>query len=225
MSGFGFYAERRGGAMLPLVLVGLSVFVVLLGLMSLALKSEPVDVAPQEFRLPFDGHATWSTYSGHRPSEGRDVFPQSPDAWDGTVLAALGGTVIFASNVGKCGAGGYGNVLVLEHLIDGTHYRSIYAHLSEFYVGPGDTPAKGAAIGFYGSTGCSTENHLHFEVRQGSLGSTAFKGAPANVDHISGVNVVGSSGCCGGAAIGPSVNTGTADDPDTDGDRLARSRP
>ena len=90
--------------MFPLVLVGLSVFV-LLGFMSLALKSEPVDVAPEEFRLPFDGHATWSTYGGHRPAEGRDVFPRSPDAWDGTVLAALGGTVIFAGNVGKCGEG------------------------------------------------------------------------------------------------------------------------
>ena len=224
MSGFGFYAERRGSAVFPLVLVGLSVFVAL-GFMSLALKSEPVDVAPEEFRLPFDGHATWSTYRGHRPSEGRDVFPRSPDAWDGTVLAALGGTVIFASNVGNCGGGGYGNVLVLEHLIDGTHYRSIYAHLSEFYVGLGDTPAKGAAIGFYGSTGCSTENHLHFEIRQSSLAPTAFTGAPANVDHISGVNVVGWSGCCGGAAIGPSENTGVTDDSGTDGDRLARSRP
>ena len=224
MSGFGFYAERRGGTMFPLVLVGLSIFVVL-GLTALALKSERVDVAPGEFRLPFAGQATWSTYGGHNPPEGRDVFPKSPDAWDGTVLAALGGTVIFVGNVGDCGGGGYGNVLVLEHLIDGTHYRSIYAHLSAFYVALGDTPAKGAAIGFYGSTGCSTENHLHFEVRQGSLESTAFTGAPANVDHLSGVNVVGSSGCCGGAAIGPSENTGIADDPDTDGDRLARSGP
>ena len=60
MSGFGFYAERRGGAVLPLVLVGLSVFVVL-GLTALALKSERVDVAPGEFQLPFDGQATWST--------------------------------------------------------------------------------------------------------------------------------------------------------------------
>ena len=224
MSGFGFYAERRGGAMLPLVLVGLVVFVVL-GLTALALKSERVDVAPGEFRLPFDGHATWSTYRDHRPSEGRDVFPKSPDAWDGTVLAALGGTVIFASNVGGCDGGGYGNVLVLEHLIDGTPYRSIYAHLSAFYVGLGDTPAKGAAIGFYGSTGCSTGNHLHFEIRQGSVAALAFRGAPANLDHISGVNVVGSSGCCGGAAIGPSVNTVTTDDPDTDGDGIDRSGP
>ena len=212
MSGFGFYAERRGRAVSSLVLVGLSVFVVL-GLMSLALKSEPVEVAPEEFRLPFDGHATWFTYRGHLPSEGRDVFPGSPDAWDGTVRAALDGTVLFAGNVGDCSGSGYGNVLVLEHLIDGTHYQSIYAHLSAFDVGLGDTPAKGAAIGFYGSTGCSTGNHLHFEIRQGSVAARAFTGAPNNLDHISGVDVVGSSGCCGGAAIGPSVNTGITDDP------------
>ncbi len=210
--------------MFPLVLVGLSVFVAV-GLMLLALKSEGVDVAPEGFRLPFAGHATWSTYRGHHPSEGRDMSPKSPDAWDGTVRAALGGTVIFASSVGDCGPRGYGNVLVLEHLIDGTHYQSIYAHLSAFYVGLGDTPAKGAAIGFYGSTGCSTANHLHFEIRQGSVAAAAFTGAPANVDHISGVNVVGSSGCCGGDAIGPSVNTGVTDDPDTDGDGLARRGP
>ena len=208
--------------MFPLALVGLSVFVVL-GLMALTLKSERVDVAPEEFRLPFAGHATWSTYGGHVPPEGRDVSPRSPDAWDGTVRAALGGTVIFASDVGGCGGGGYGNVLVLEHLIDGTHYQSIYAHLSSFYAGPGDTPAKGAAIGFYGSTGCTIGNHLHFEIRQGSVAAAAFTGALANVDDISGVSVVG-SGCCGGGAIGPSVSTGTTD-PDTDGDGLARSGP
>lgn len=224
MAGFGFYAERRGRAAFPLALIGLSVFVVL-GLMSLALKSDRVDVAPEEFRLPFDGHATWSTYRGHLPSEGRDVFPRSPDAWDGTVRAALGGTVIFASNVGDCDRRGYGNVLVLEHHIDGTHYQSIYAHLSAFYVGLGDTPAKGEAIGFYGSTGCSTRNHLHFEIRQGSVAAAAFTGAQVNVDRLSGVDVVGSSGCCGGAAIGPPVKTGTADDLHTAGDGLTSSGP
>ena len=74
------------------------------------------------------------------------------------VVAALGGTV-----VGSGEAGGYGLVVELEH--DNPRRRTLYAHLSELYVKPGERVRQGDVIGRVGSTGLSTGPHLHFELR------------------------------------------------------------
>lgn len=75
------------------------------------------------------------------------------------VLAALTGRVIMADFFG-----GYGLSIALEHK-DGTQ-QTLYAHLSEIFVKPGDVINQGAVIGRVGSTGASTGPHLHFEYRQ-----------------------------------------------------------
>ena len=43
--------------------------------------------------------------------------------------------------------------------------RTLYGHLSEIYVRPGQTVRQGEVIGRVGSTGLSTGPHLHFELR------------------------------------------------------------
>ena len=43
--------------------------------------------------------------------------------------------------------------------------RTLYGHLSEIYVRTGQTVRQGEVIGRVGSTGLSTEPHLHFELR------------------------------------------------------------
>jgi murein DD-endopeptidase MepM/ murein hydrolase activator NlpD len=58
---------------------------------------------------------------------------------------------------------GYGNLIILDH---GNGYTSYYAHLNDFDVAAGASVAKGARIGWMGSTGRSTGSHLHFEIRQ-----------------------------------------------------------
>ncbi|MER3432773.1 MAG: metalloendopeptidase [Leptolyngbya sp. ERB_1_1] len=75
------------------------------------------------------------------------------------VLAALTGRVIMADFFG-----GYGLAIALEHT-NGSQ-QTLYAHLSEIFVKPGDIVKQGTVIGRVGSTGNSTGPHLHFEFRQ-----------------------------------------------------------
>jgi murein DD-endopeptidase MepM/ murein hydrolase activator NlpD len=75
------------------------------------------------------------------------------------VLASLSGRVILADMMG-----GYGLTVAIEH--DNGVRQTMYAHLSELFVKPGDMVQQGAVIGRVGSTGASTGPHLHFEFRQ-----------------------------------------------------------
>ena len=45
----------------------------------------------------------------------------------------------------------------------------MYGHLSKKFVIVGDKIRRGMAIGAVGSTGRSTGNHLHLEIREGSV--------------------------------------------------------
>ena len=86
---------------------------------------------------------------------GRDLA-----APEGTpVVAALSGTVVSSGL-----AGGYGIAVELEHA--NPRRRTLYGHLSEFYVKSGQSVRQGEVIGRVGSTGLSTGPHLHFELRQ-----------------------------------------------------------
>ncbi len=75
------------------------------------------------------------------------------------VLAALAGRVILADVMG-----GYGMAIAIEH--DNGVRQTLYGHLSELFVKPGDQVQQGTMIGRVGSTGASTGPHLHFEFRQ-----------------------------------------------------------
>ncbi|WP_421658469.1 M23 family metallopeptidase [Leptothermofonsia sp. ETS-13] len=86
----------------------------------------------------------------------------------GTDLAAPLGTPVLAAFAGRVAIadflGGYGLAINLEHN-KGTQ-QTLYAHLSEIFVKPGEWVKQGEAIGRVGSTGNSTGPHLHFEFRQ-----------------------------------------------------------
>lgn len=58
---------------------------------------------------------------------------------------------------------GYGKCIVISHAYG---FSTIYGHLAEYYVSKGDIVTVGKIIGFVGSTGRSTGNHLHYEVRK-----------------------------------------------------------
>lgn len=85
----------------------------------------------------------------------------------GVDLAAPAGTPIVAAESGtvslvrKLGTG-YGWYVVVSH---GSNISTLYAHMSSIIVSEGQAVSRGQKLGGVGTTGSSTGNHLHFEVR------------------------------------------------------------
>lgn len=77
------------------------------------------------------------------------------------ILAAAGGTVTVANSTDPWGMS-YGYHVKINH---GGGQETLYAHCSSICVTPGQQVQAGEVIGYVGSTGNSTGNHLHFEVR------------------------------------------------------------
>lgn len=74
------------------------------------------------------------------------------------ILAAEAGTVITVKQLST----GYGHYVMISH---GSNIVTLYGHMSAIYVSVGETVSRGQQIGGVGTTGSSTGNHLHFEVR------------------------------------------------------------
>jgi murein DD-endopeptidase MepM/ murein hydrolase activator NlpD len=77
-----------------------------------------------------------------------------------SVISAASGRV--TKSVGGGWNGGYGQFIVVAH-DNGT--KALYSHLSGVIVSRGQRVVQGQVIGYVGSTGRSSGNHLHFEVR------------------------------------------------------------
>lgn len=73
------------------------------------------------------------------------------------IVAFESGKVVYAG-----ANGGYGNVVYIDH---GNGYQTRYAHQKYLNVKVGDNVQKGDVLGYMGTTGNSTGNHVHFEVR------------------------------------------------------------
>ena len=73
------------------------------------------------------------------------------------IVAFADGVVTYAG-----ANGGYGNVVYINH---GNGYQTRYAHQKYLNVKAGQTVKKGDILGYMGTTGNSTGNHVHFEVR------------------------------------------------------------
>ena len=76
------------------------------------------------------------------------------------VRAAADGVVVLAGYMP--GYDGYGAIVAVQHR---EGYSTLYAHLSEPLVHPGQRVRAGQKIGIAGCTGSCTGTHLHFELR------------------------------------------------------------
>jgi len=89
---------------------------------------------------------------------------------DGADMPAMRGTPILASMDGRVFfvgyAGGHGRTIYIEHR---NNFYSRYSHCSEIFFQKGCYVKKGQVIGLVGSSGNSTGNHLHFEIRYNDI--------------------------------------------------------
>ena len=98
----------------------------------------------------------------------------------GTDFAAPGGTPIYAAasgyvQVAGWSSGGYGNYVIIYHgkMSDGNQYSTLYGHMKSVATSAGKYVKQGELIGYVGSTGNSTGNHLHLEVWKGGSKANA----------------------------------------------------
>ena len=112
---------------------------------------------------PLPGHTYISCHFGEV-----DAFGNAGHR--GTDIPAPEGTPILAAHSGTVLVSGwndsYGNQVLLDN---GAGLSTRYAHMTATAVTAGETVTAGQVIGYVGSTGDSTGNHLHFEMMQGGI--------------------------------------------------------
>ena len=96
-----------------------------------------------------------------------DPFHAGAAMHPGIDLAGAYGTPVYATADGTVlragwNSGGYGNLVEIDH---GRGITTRYGHMSAILVHEGDHITRGQQIGRMGSTGRSTGNHPHYEVR------------------------------------------------------------
>lgn len=119
------------------------------------------DFLSNAFVIPLNGKITSHFGIRNDPFDGRKARHEGTDiaAPKGTeIVAAAGGTVSFVGYDDD----GYGKYLKITH---SDKVMTLYAHCSKILVSKGDIVTPGQTIALVGSTGQSTGNHLHFEIR------------------------------------------------------------
>lgn len=114
-----------------------------------------VSVVTGRFMRPVSGGSITSYYGYRKSGFHTGVDIARPNGTP--IKAADGGKVTFAAR-----SGGYGLLVKIDH---GNGYVTYYAHCSAISVKVGQQVNKGDVIAKVGSTGNSSGNHLHFEVR------------------------------------------------------------
>lgn len=125
-----------------------------------------VNMTSGDWYWPLPGRYKISSLFGNRA----DPFTGKRDNHTGTDIPAPSGTPIYAAKTGVVttvnknkNASSYGYYCIISH---GNGYATLYAHQKQVpIVQEGQTVQKGQVIGYVGTTGRTTGNHLHFELR------------------------------------------------------------
>ncbi|MEV8250529.1 M23 family metallopeptidase [Microbacterium sp. NPDC076768] len=120
-------------------------------------------------------------YALTSPGSGEVRYPLPLGSWtvsrtiggghNGADMIAAAGTPIYAAAAGIVrvsteNIGGYGVAVMLDSVVGGQRVQTTYPHMlyGSRQVAVGQTVSAGQLLGYVGSTGRSTANHLHFEV-------------------------------------------------------------
>ncbi len=110
---------------------------------------------PGSARAGYADHRTYN-YKGqaidHQVHLGMDIASTTR----ADVRAANRGKIVFSDYLGI-----YGNMVLIDH---GQGVFSLYSHLSQINVAPGDTVDQKTVIGLTGTTGMAGGDHLHFSM-------------------------------------------------------------
>jgi len=132
-------------------------------------NAEIVRHTPSILPLPADQFVLTSPF-GTRVSP----FTRAAETHKGLDLSAPTGTSVYATADGVVSFAGrvalrdsvawwrFGNVIVIQHA---DRFLTIYGHLDSIKVRGGQQVRQGEVIAAVGSTGWSTNSHLHYEVR------------------------------------------------------------
>ena len=125
-----------------------------------------INATSGDWHWPLPGRYKISSLFGSRvdPINGRRDNHTGTDipAPSGTPIYAAQGGVVTTVNANK-NSSSYGYYCIITH---GNGYATLYAHQCQVPpVSEGQTVEKGQVIGYVGTTGRSTGNHLHFELR------------------------------------------------------------
>ena len=129
-------------------------------------SSNPVVDPSGNWYWPLPGYYYISSVFGGRYHPITGVW----ETHTGTDVPAPGGTPIQCAKDGvvttvvpESAGSSYGNYCIVYH---GDGYATLYAHMqSTPSVSVGESVSAGQVIGYVGTTGSSTGNHLHFELR------------------------------------------------------------
>lgn len=117
-------------------------------------------------KWPLPGYKPGSRFGPRiSPNDGTRVFHRGVD------IGAPAGTPIYAADSGvvivstTTAYGGYGGTVVIQHKKGDLIYYTLYAHQSKIVAKRRKEIKKGDLVGYVGTTGSSTGNHLHFELR------------------------------------------------------------
>ncbi|MGN1422870.1 MAG: murein hydrolase activator EnvC family protein [Oscillospiraceae bacterium] len=139
-----------------------------------AANSGQVVYSTDGFRWPLDKQfqliTTYFGYDAWRSGNHYGIDVGNAGIGGNNIYAAQSGTVITAYNDGGY-HGGFGNYVVIDH---GNGVSTLYAHCRSTVVVEGQKVNKGDVIGYVGTTGWSTGNHLHFEVRINGVSTNPF---------------------------------------------------
>ncbi len=139
------------------------------------------------FICPLASYTRISSYYGYRTLGGVTKLHPGVDyaAPAGTPIRAVASGYVTASG---WNSGGYGNYVLIYHgkMNDGNSYSSLYGHMLQTpSVAVGQYVNQGDIIGYVGSSGSSTGNHLHLEIWQGSTASNSVANKATRVNPLS----------------------------------------